>query len=149
MCLRSHVIWKVTPIGGSVQQQYRQTVNPTDKGKACIIYGKSQNGVGKRNLAIDIGSEPIIFYSERVSGKEGSLLSPAQNHTLQSGRRVCITFSEGHSGKREGNLLYPLQTYSIYEEKSPFRVRAGHQGNKHETLGLIWSILVFWQPSRF
>lgn len=140
MCLRCHIIWKSLRIGGSVQQQYRQAVKPTDKGKACIIYGKSQNGVGKRNLAIDIGSEPIIFYSERISGKEGSLLSPAQNHTLQSGRRVRITFSEGHSGKREGNLLYSLQTYSIYEEKSPFRIRSGHQGNKHETLKTIGGI---------
>ena len=146
MCLRSHVIWKVTPIGGSVQQQYRQTVNPTDKGKACIIYRKSQNGMGKRNLAIDIGAQPIIFYSERVSGKERSLLSSAQDHALQSGRRICIAFGEGHSGKREGNLLYSLQTYSIYEEKSPFRIRSGHQGNKHET---VKTIETYKQPSRF
>jgi hypothetical protein len=64
--------------------------------------------MGKRNLAIGIGFEPIIFYSKRVSKQERSLLRRPWNFSLKGGWRLRITAGKRYPSETTADLFYPL-----------------------------------------
>ena len=101
--------------------------------------------MGENHLASNIRCQQVIFYLERVSCKERSILSNVQDTTIKGRRWCCLIIGERYTDQRKEHLFYTLSAHSLYAEESIFGIRTSAQRNQHKTLksntGLVVDVM--------